>query len=230
MSLIAPDPLREQETMAARRVAFLTTGQAPRSDVVPEMVAEIGVPIEVVEAGMLDHLPADEIQALRPGPGDPVIVSRLRDGTEVLMDQRKVAAGLQPLVEEHAGADVSVLLCTGSFPALTSASALLKAGPVVDGRVAELERSGQRIGVMVPGAAQIATYSKADGSMISAHASPYGAPRWREAVEELAQADVIVMHCMGYTRAMGEQVAALSGKPTYVSRSLVAAAVRDRIA
>ena len=80
---------------------------------------------------------------------------------------------------------------------------------------------------MVPGAAQIATYSKADGSMIAAHASPYGTPRWREAVDELAEADVIVMHCMGYTRAMGEQVAALSGKPTYVSRSLVAAAVRS---
>ena len=124
--------------MAARRVAFLTTGQSPRSDVVPEMVAEIGAPIEVIEAGMLDHLSAEEIQALRPGPGDPVIVSRLRDGTEVLMDQRKVAAGLQPLVEAHAGADVSVLLCTGSFPALTSASALVKAGPVVDGRVAAM--------------------------------------------------------------------------------------------
>jgi len=229
MSLIASERQREQETMAGKRVAFLTTGQAPRSDVVPEMVAEIAAPIEVIEAGMLDHLSDDAIQALRPRPGDPVIVSRLRDGTEVLMDQRKVAAGLQPLVEEHAGADVAVLLCTGSFPALASASALLKAGPVVDGRVAELERSGRRIGVMVPGAAQIANYSKADGSMIAAHASPYGVPRWREAVEELADADVIVMHCMGYTRAMGEQVAALAGKPTYVSRSLVAAAVAERL-
>jgi protein AroM len=215
--------------MHARRVAFLTTGQSPRSDVVPEMVAEIAAPIEVIEAGMLDQLSADAIQALRPGPGDPVIVSRLRDGSEVAMDHRKVAAGLQPLVEDHADADVLVLLCTGNFPALTSASALLKAGPVVDERVGELERSGRRIGVLVPAAAQIGTYCKADGSMIAAHASPYGAPRWREAVDELAQADVIVMHCMGYTRAMGEEVAALAGKPTYVSRSLVAAAVRDRI-
>jgi len=215
--------------MHPRRVAFLTTGQSPRSDLVPEMVAEIAAPIEVIEAGMLDHLSADAIQALRPGPGDPVIVSRLRDGTEVAMDHRKVAAGLQPLVEDHADADVLVLLCTGSFPALTSASALLKSGPVVDERVAQLARCGQRIGVMVPAAAQIGTYHKADGSMIAAHASPYGAPRWREAVDELAGADVIVMHCMGYTRAMGEEVAALSGKPTYVSRSLVAAAVAERV-
>ena len=229
MSLIAPQPLREQETMDARRVAFLTTGQSPRSDLVPEMVAEIGVAIEVIEAGMLDHLSGAEIEELRPAAGAPVIVSRLRDGREVLMDQRKVAAGLQPLIDAHAGADVLVLLCTGSFPALTSDSALLKAGPVVDGRVAELERSRQRIGVMVPGAAQVAGYSKADGSMFAAHASPYGAPRWREAVDELAEVDAIVMHCMGYTRAMGDHVAALSGKPTDVSRSLVAAAVRERV-
>jgi protein AroM len=136
---------------------------------------------------------------------------------------------LQPLIDAHAEADVLVLLCTGSFPALTSGSALLKAGPVIDERIAGLERSGQRIGVMVPAAAQIGWYHKADGSMIAAHATPYGAPRWREAVDELAAADVIVMHCMGYTRAMGEEVAALSGKPTYVSRSLVAQAVRERI-
>jgi protein AroM len=65
--------------------------------------------------------------------------------------------------------------------------------------------------------------------MTAAYASPYGAPRWREAVRELADAEVIVMHCMGYTRAMGEEVAALSGKPTYVSRTLVAAAVAERL-
>jgi len=212
----------------AKRVAFLTTGQAPRVDLVPEMVGEIDASIEVIEAGMLDDLSAEEIAALRPAEGAPVIVSRLRDGTEVLMDHRKVAAGLQPLIERHAATDVQVLLCTGSFPALDGAS-LVKAGPVVDGRVAELAGGGRRIGVMVPGAAQIATYSRPDGSMIAAHASPYGAPRWREAVSELADSDVIVMHCMGYTRAMGEQVAALSGKPTYVSRSLVAAAVAERI-
>lgn len=213
----------------AKRIAFLTTGQAPRVDLVPEMVEEIAAPIEVIEAGMLDQLSAQEIQALRPAPDAPVIVSRLRDGTEVTMDHGKVATGLQPLIDAHADADVLVLLCTGSFPALRSDADLLKAGPVVDERVAELGQSGRRIGVMVPGAAQIGTYQKADGSMIAAHASPYGAPRWREAVGELAEADAIVMHCMGYTRAMGDEVAVLSGKPTYVSRSLVAAAVADRI-
>ncbi|MEM7025782.1 MAG: AroM family protein, partial [Pseudomonadota bacterium] len=85
-----------------------------------------------------------------------------------------------------------------------------------------------RIGVMVPAPAQVEPY-KASGEMLAAFASPYGEPRWREAVDELADADAIVMHCMGYTRAMGENVAALSGKPTYVSRSLVAAAVAERV-
>jgi protein AroM len=230
MSLLSPRAPFEQGggTMAKKRVAFLTTGQSPRTDVVPEMVEEIKKPIEVIEAGMLDDLSPAEILSLRPAPGAPVIVSRLRDGSEVLMDQREVSARLQPLIDANEGADVLVLLCTGSFPSLTARSALIKAGPVVDDQVRALGRFGQRIGVMVPGAAQVRHYhDAASGKMIAAHASPYGRPRWREAVEELADADVIVMHCMGYDRAMREQVAALSGKPTLLSRSLVASAVAE---
>jgi protein AroM len=214
--------------MAQKRVVFLTTGQSPRTDLVPEMVEEIARPIEVIEAGLLDDLSPDAILALRPADGAPVIVSRLRDGTEVLMDHRKVAAGLQPLIDRHEDADVLVLLCTGSFPALSAdGPALVKAGPVVHRQVESLAASGQRIGVMVPGAAQIATYQNPAIGMVAAHASPYGQPRWREAVDELADADVIVMHCMGYDRAMREQVTALSGKPTVLSRSLVASAVSE---
>ena len=157
-----------------------------------------------------------------------MIVSRLRDGSEVIIDHREVATRLQPLVDAHEDADILVLLCTGSFPALHARSHLVKAGPVVDGQIEALGRFGQRIGVMVPGAAQVATYrDPASGRMIAAHASPYGQPRWREAVDELRDADVIVMHCMGYDRTMREQVAALSGKPTLLSRSLVASAVAE---
>jgi protein AroM len=214
--------------MARRRVAFLTTGQSPRTDLVPEMVEEIGRAIEVIEAGMLDDLSPAEIDALRPAAGAPVIVSRLRDGSEVVMDHRKVEARLQPLIDAHEDADILVLLCTGSFPSLSARSPLVKAGPVVDDQVAALGRFGQRIGVMVPGAAQVRHYQdKASGKTIAAYASPYGRPRWREAVDELFDADVIVMHCMGYDRAMREHVAALSGKPTLLSRSLVASAVAE---
>jgi protein AroM len=214
--------------MARRRVAFLTTGQSPRTDLVPEMVEEIGRAIEVIEAGMLDDLSPAEIDALRPAAGAPVIVSRLRDGSEVVMDHRKVEARLQPLIDAHEDADILVLLCTGSFPSLSARSPLVKAGPVVDDQVAALGRFGQRIGVMVPGAAQVRHYQdKASGKTIAAYASPYGRPRWREAVDELFDADVIVMHCMGYDRAMREHVAGLSGKPTLLSRSLVASAVAE---
>jgi protein AroM len=214
--------------MARRRVAFLTTGQSPRTDLVPEMVEEIGRAIEVIEAGMLDDLSPAEIDALRPAAGAPVIVSRLRDGSEVVMDHRKVAARLQPLIDAHEDADILVLLCTGSFPSLSARSPLVRAGSVVDDQVAALGRFGQRIGVMVPGAAQVRHYhDKASGKTIAAYASPYGRPRWREAVDELFDADVIVMHCMGYDRAMREHVAALSGKPTLLSRSLVASAVAE---
>lgn len=45
-------------TPAARqpRVAFVTIGQAPRTDVVPQMIADLGLPATVEEFGILDAL------------------------------------------------------------------------------------------------------------------------------------------------------------------------------
>lgn len=216
--------------MTEKRVAFVTTGQAPRTDVVPEMLAEIGRPLDAVQVGLLDDLSRAEIAALAPAAGAPVIVSRLRDGSEVAMDHRKVAAGLAGLIERLDGErfDVLVLLCTGAFPELRARTVLVKAGPVVDGMVEALAPPGGRIGVLVPAAAQVDKYRGGRiglATTVAAHASPYLAPRWREAVGELSTADLIVMHCMGYDRAMRLRVAELSGKPVLLARSLVAMAV-----
>src|SRR5437870_4872709 len=49
-----------------KRVAFVTIGQTPRSDLVPEILARIGVPIEAVEFGALDGMSAAEIAAAAP--------------------------------------------------------------------------------------------------------------------------------------------------------------------
>jgi protein AroM len=45
------------------RVAFVTIGQSPRTDVVPQMMADLGLPAEVEEFGILDALGPDAIAA-----------------------------------------------------------------------------------------------------------------------------------------------------------------------
>jgi protein AroM len=73
------------------RLGLVTIGQTPRTDVVPEMAEVLGPGIEIVERGALDGLDIQAITALAPGPGDEVLVTRLRGGAPVF-----VAGGASP--------------------------------------------------------------------------------------------------------------------------------------
>ena len=48
------------------KVGLITVGQAPRSDVVPDMAAILGGDVEIVEAGALDGLSREQIAPLAP--------------------------------------------------------------------------------------------------------------------------------------------------------------------
>ena len=60
---------------------------------------------------------------------------------------------------------------------------------------------------------------------MAAAASPYRADDFARAAHELTDADLVVMHCMGYTEAMRRSVAAVTGRPVLLARRLVASAV-----
>ena len=68
------------KTRMATRVGMITIGQSPRPDVVPEVVALVGRPMTVVEAGALDGLSLAEVRRLAPGPMDDTLVTRMQDG------------------------------------------------------------------------------------------------------------------------------------------------------
>jgi len=66
-----------------RTVHFLTIGQSPRPDVVPEILGMLGdaaADVETVEAGALDGLSRQEVRAGAPRDGEMPLVSRLRSG------------------------------------------------------------------------------------------------------------------------------------------------------
>ena len=60
-------------------------GQAPRSDVVPDMAAILGGDVEIVEAGALDGLTREQIAPLAPEGDDEILVTRLADGSSVFV-------------------------------------------------------------------------------------------------------------------------------------------------
>ena len=102
------------------KVGLITVGQAPRSDVVPDMAAILGGDVEIVEAGALDGLSREQIAPLAPEGDDEILVTRLADGSLGLRGQDQDDPA-------HRGADrrargsrrrLNVLLCTGEFPKL----------------------------------------------------------------------------------------------------------------
>ena len=122
-----------------------------------------------------------------------------------------VKKAIQRLYDE--GAQVIVLLCTGEFPPLQIPNGLLVIPqPLINGIGQALARDS-RLGVIRPSPDQIPqatrAWQPACRELMVEAASPYvqgdgialAASRLKD-----AEVDMIIMDCMGYTRAMQEQV------------------------
>lgn len=215
-----------------KTVAFVTIGQSPRDDLLPEMLARIGPGVDPLEAGALDDLDRDAIARLAPRDGDTALVSRLRDGSEVTIGrawtQRRLAELMHDL--DGRGLDLIVLLCTGHFDGVHARTLTVEAQRVVDHTVEAIGEDGRTVGVMVPLARQMDEFHRrrrSGSALVMAHASPYSDGRFDDAARDLAKTDVIVMHCMGYSESMRQRVAEVSGRPVLLARRLVANAVAE---
>src|SRR5687768_11830966 len=104
------------------KVGFITVGQAPRSDVVPDMAAMLGSDVEILEAGALDGLTREQIAALAPEGDDEILVTRLADGSSVFVGKTPIIPRVEARIAalEDRGAVLTVLLCTGAFPRLAA--------------------------------------------------------------------------------------------------------------
>ncbi len=72
---------------AAQRVAFITIGQSPRSDMVPEILSHPDAEIEPLEYGVFDGLPIETLRAHAPWPGEQSLITRLNDGNDVVLSK-----------------------------------------------------------------------------------------------------------------------------------------------
>jgi protein AroM len=220
------------------RIIFVTLGQTPRTDLVPEIVRALPRPVEVKELGALDGMDSDAIGPLGPGSDDQALVTRLRNGTQVVLGKRWVTGRLQRLLDgiddsatdapAAASSQATVLLCSGDFPGLRAHGLFLDAQHLVDHGVDALSRCASTVGLLVPLRRQEGEhhYTPSGGRRLrTAHASPYGRDDFVAAGRSLSDCDLVVMHCMGYTEAQRAAVANGSGRPVLLSRRLVAAAL-----
>ena len=163
---------KEEDRMT--KVGLITVGQAPRSDVVPDMAAILGGDVEIVEAGALDGLTREQIAPLAPEGDDEILVTRLADGSSVFVGKTKMI----PLIEsriaalEDRGVALNVLLCTGEFPKLAARRPFLEPQQLLLGLLRALVFPG-RLGVLTPSERHVPqTTARWLASGFDAHVAP----------------------------------------------------------
>jgi len=221
------------------KIAFVTIGQTPRVDLVPEMMAEItvGLPegrITHQEFGVLDGMSPAELDAMRARDGEHSFATRLASGEEIVSSKALTEEKLNVLLQkiDGEGFDLIVLLCTGTKIEPLKNTLVVEAQRIVDSTVEALAASARQLGVIVPLERQIQDFEErhvlpGNPSLVSA--SPYAGDEMGERAKLLEGCDLIVMHCMGYSAEMHEAVRKSIDAPVLLSRRLVAGVVRQML-
>lgn len=214
----------------APRIAFVTIGQAPRPDIVPEILAMLDVVPAYDEFGALDGLDRGTIAHHPAGPRDRSLYTRLADGTHMVVKASFIEERLQQLLLalDRRGYDLIVLVSTGVFRPVATLTPLVHGQRALDAWIAALVLGDCQIGVIYPLAQQTRT-NPAHGLLIqnARFAAATGETgRLEEAAARLKEADFVLMHSVGYTEAMARQVSATAGKPVVTARRIIAGLMR----
>jgi protein AroM len=223
--------------MPQRTLGTLTIGQAPRFDVVPIIDRHVPATVRRVHRGVLDGLSSAAIAArFRPEAGEPMLVTRLQDGSAVELSRCRMRDGVQASLAalEAEGCDVILLLCTGTFDGLQCDKAwLVEPDHIIPAMVAGLIEQRQ-LGIIVPIAGQIESEAGKWHALarppIFTTASPYTAAP--EAVSAAGAglkargAEAILLDCIGFTERHRAALAGLA-LPVFLSNAVVAKAVGE---
>jgi protein AroM len=214
------------------KVGLITVGQAPRSDVVPDMAAILGSEVEILEAGALDGLSREQIEHLAPEGDDEILVTRLADGSSVFVGKKHIIPRVEAKIAalEDRGAALTVLLCTGAFPKLAARRPFLEPQQLLLGLLRAMTFPG-RLGVLTPSERHVPqTGARWRAAGFDAHVAPLSPyeeddpAAVRRAAEALrtGNAGLVVMDCIGFRRKTRDEIAHLVGAPTLVANLLVA--------
>jgi DNA-binding CsgD family transcriptional regulator len=212
------------------RIAFVTIGQAPRPDVVPELVAGLRPVPEYHEFGALDGLDPATIARHAPRGREPCLYTRLAGGTHVVVGAGFVEDRLQECVGrlDRGGYDLIVVISTGIYRRLTVATPLVHGQRALDAWIAALVLGDCRLGVIFPLPEQMLD-NPAHGTLIQSASSAASTGETRtleDAAARLNTAELILLHSVGYTEAMARQVAAVTGRPVVTARRIIAGSIR----
>jgi protein AroM len=218
-----------------KKIGMLTIGQAPRGDILPPLMEILGDGFEIVEAGALDDVTSEEIDQIEFEPDDYLLVSRMRDGTEVMITKRFILPRLQEKLRrlEEQGVGLTVIMCTGRFPKFESKGLVVTPQEILKG-VLEATLKRGRLGVVYPAEEQMhmaeTTFGREGVEVYADFLSPYERESDVEALaDRLADQDLdlILLNCFGFSSNVKAAVAERTSRPVILSNTLVARVLKE---
>lgn len=218
-----------------KKIGMLTIGQSPRDDIIPTLMEILGDGFEIVEAGALDDLTIEDVASIEFRPDDHLLVSRMRDGTEVKITERLILPLMQERVHEleEQGVELIVIMCTGSFPKFDSKVLIVTPQEIITG-VLRGALKGGRLGVVYPAEEQVrgakSRFGREGVEIYADYLSPYeGASELGSLADRLASQDLdlILLNCFGFSYDVKEAVARKTGKPVIQSNTLIARVLKE---
>lgn len=217
-----------------KKIGMLTIGQTPRNDLIPGLMDILGPGYEVVEAGALDDQSMDDVNGIDLNPDHYILVSRMRDGTEIKITKKYVIPKMQGQLDrlEDQGVRLTVVMCTGKFPQFRSRGLVVTPSEVLKGVIEGSLKEG-KLAVVYPTEEQI-PYAEKDfgreGVEVYADAvSPYEDDDVKGLLDRLVKEDpdLVFLNCFGFPYSIKKQVQEATGKPTIHSSALIARVIKE---
>lgn len=223
--------MRTMERETPCKIGAITIGQSPRVDMTGDMLTRLPGDLQLMEYGVLDDYTMEQVEEqFTPHPGDEVLVSRMRDGSQARLAGHHVDRLLQRCIlkAEADGVSAIILLCTGGFPEFRHSVPLIRPQPLFYA-VAQKLADGAKIAVMVPDPAQEQQardwWGKSGIDIQVVSASPYGEMNRIAAAARTLKgcgAPFLCLDCMGFTQEMKKVAGRESGLPVLLPRTLIA--------
>ena len=222
-----------------KKIGLISIGQSPRTDIVKDMEPYFGDQVEVIEMGALDGLTLNQVSELAPEPSMVHLVSRMSDGSEVVMGKEKILPRMEHCIEilNQQNVDLIMLLCVGKFPEFFSSCLVIEPQRVVDRFIESVVNPQHHLGVIIPLIEQESwvrdAFLPVTANLTIVSTSPYSDPSSiSRAGQDFKDAgcDVILMYCMGYNLTNATEMRRITNKPVVLSNTIVARSIGELLA
>jgi protein AroM len=214
------------------KVGLLTIGQAPREDIVSEIKPLLNPRIEILEKGLLDGLSLEEIERLKPDSGETPLVTRLREGRQVELSEKKISFMLPEgieLMKKEMKIRAAGVLCTHDFPKKEFSLPVIFPFDYLKFLTSRV-LNVKKLGVVVPLESQLEMTKKKWKAAVVEAKSPYAAGKsWEKIAKKFIskKVDAVILDCIGYIIKDKQEVQSFLSVPILLPRIILSYAINQ---